>query len=439
MAFKSYKILKIALTGALVLSFEAQSAVAQTYHNSSKLPDIILNAYTHHPQLRSFRAEHVGVRESIIQARAAARPQVTLNGGIALANRDATLRTGAPFNQNNEPIDLALRVDQTIFDGGRNRLLRENASIDLQISQARYEEAATAIAAEIIEDYLQLMSAMADVDILEKSVKTLEGLETSVLARRDVGDSTKTELAQAVSRLASARAQKATAIAELNLARDLLLSKTGYLVQTPELPEPAAIGISFTKEKLTEMARFLNPAVKASKLTEQTALITLNSEKRKFLPTVSLTAQAQTLRDSSPTIDTADSLRIGINFTAPLYSGGAGSSQTRQALAQRNVAKFNTLNVIRENDLLIHQLWSRLQSGKISLDAQAANVVANVEALEGITRGEAAGIASTQDVLEAIQDKLSAELAYSRAEFNLYSSRLLLKLYIGQFDVQTFD
>ena len=283
------------------------------------------------------------------------------------------------------------------------------------------------------------MSAMADVDILDNSVTTLEDFEKSVLARREVGDSTKTEVAQAVSRIASARAQRAVAKAELNLARDQLLSKTGYLIQTPELPLHATVGISFSKDELTEMARTLNPAVKASRLSEQNSLITLHNEKRRYMPTISISAQAQTMRDASPTIDQDDSVRIGVNFTAPLYSGGANSSRTRQALAERNVAKFNTMNVIRESDLAIHRLWSRLQSGKISLEAQEANVTANAEALDGITRSEAVGLASTQDVLEAIQNELSAELTYSRAQFDLYSTRLLLKLYIGQFDVHTFD
>lgn len=439
MTLNSCKILKLACSAALIFGVNISAATAQTNYNSSKLPDIILNAYTHHPKLKSLQAGNLGARETIIQARAASRPQVSFTGGISAARRDAVLRSGSPFKQNSEPRELALTVDQTIFDGGRNRLLQENAALEFQISKARYEEAATAIAAEIIEDYIELMSAIADVDILGESVTTLEGLEKSVLVRREAGESTKTELALSVSRLASARAQRATAIANLNLARDQLLSKTGYLVQTPELPVHATVEVSFSKDELTEMARVLNPAIRASKFTEQNTLVTLNSEKRKYLPTVSLTAQAQTAKDTSPTIDQDDSLSLGINFTVPLYSGGANSSKTRQALAERNAAKFNTMNVIRESDLIIHQLWSRLESGKVSFEAQAANVRANAEALEGITRGEAVGLASTQDVLEAIQNRLSAELTYSRAQYDLYTTRLLLKLYIGQFDVHTFD
>ncbi len=427
------------ILGAMMIGCGQDYAMAQTYGDSAKLPDIISNAYSHHPQLKSLRAEIYGTRENIVQARAAFLPQVSATGGISVADRDAVLRSGADFNQNNEPKELALRLDQTIFDGGRRRLAQENASIEFKVSEARYEEAATAIIAEIIEDYIDLMAAIAEVDILDESVTTLESLEESVIARRKVGDSTKTELAQAVSRLASSRARRASARAQLNLARDQLLSKTGFLVQTPELPIEATTLIYLSKQELIDQARHLNPAIKATRLTEQSALNIIKTEKRNFLPTVSFSAQAQALRDSSPTIDRNDTLSVGVNFSVPLYAGGAGSSRTRQALAQRNAAKFNTLNVIRQNDLIINQLWAQLQSGKIVLEAQKANVDANIDAVEGITRGEAVGISTTQDVLEAIQDKLTADLTYSDAQFDLYTTRLLLKLYTGQFDVHKFE
>ena len=439
MTFKTLKSLKYAICAAMVFSFPQQNVAAQTYGNSAKLPDIIVNAYSHHPQLKSLRAELYGTREGIVQARAAFLPQVSANGGISIADRDAVLRTGADFSQNNEPTEIAVQVEQTIFDGGRRRLVQENASIEFQISEAQYEEAAIAIAAEIIEDYINLMSAIAEVEILDDSVTALEQLEKSVIARRKVGDSTKTELAQAVSRLASSRAQRAAARAQLNLARDQLLSKTGFLVQTPELPIEATTQILLSKLDLAERARQLNPSIRATRLMEQSTLNVVKTEKRSFLPTVTLSAQAQALRDSSPTIDNNDTLSVGVNFSVPLYAGGAGSSRTRQALAERNAAKYNTLNVIRQNDLVINQLWAELESGKIVLEAQKANVDANIDAVEGITRGEAVGISTTQDVLEAIQDKLSADLNYSEAQYDLYITRLLLKLYIGQFDVYKFE
>lgn len=439
MTQQTLKKIKVTLLGVLMIGVWQGSAHAQTYGNSAKLPDIISNAYSHHPQLKSLRAQLYGSREDIVQARAAFLPQVSATGGISVADRNAVLRSGAAFDQNNEPKELALRLDQTIFDGGRRRLIQENASLEFKVSEAQYEEAAIAIVAEIIEDYIDLMSAIAEVDILDESVAALEGLEKSVIARRKVGDSTKTELAQAVSRLASARARRASARAALNLARDQLLSKTDFLVQTPELPIEATTPLYFSKQELIEQARRLNPAIRATRLSEQSALNVIQTEKRSFLPTVSLTAQAQALRDSSPTIDRNDSLSVGINFSMPLYSGGAGNSRTRQALAQRNAAKYNTLNVIRQSDLIINQLWAELESGKIVLEAQKANVDANIDAVEGITRGEAVGISTTQDVLIAIQDKLTADLAYSQAQFDLYTTRLLLKLYTGQFDVHKFD
>ena len=260
-----------------------------------------------------------------------------------------------------------------------------------------------------------------------------------MIARKAVGDATRTDLAQAVSRLASARAQRISAQAELNLARDRLLSKTGFLVENPALPSQATMPLTGTIDNILDMARRRNPAIVSSQLAEKSAMVSVQSESRKYLPTISLTASASAVRDSSPTIAEDDDLSVGINFTLPLYSGGSGGAQTRRALAAFNAAKYNTQNVIRESDLRINQLWSRLQSGRVVLEAQRANVAANAEALEGITRGEKVGLSTTQDILDAEQNKLNAELALHRAQYQQYTSQLLLRLYTGELDVYDFE
>ena len=204
------------------------------------------------------------------------------------------------------------------------------------------------------------------------------------------------------------------------------------------MPEAARAPIAYEIDAVLDLARRNSPTIEAARLSEQSAQITALSEQRKFLPTITLSAAARSLRDSSPTIDRDEDLSIGINFTMPLYTGGQGNSQTRQAVAGFNAARYTTENTIRQTDLQINQLWSQLQNGKAVLEAQLLNVEANREALEGITRGEAVGLSNTQDILEAQQNKLAAELAYSRALFGQYSTRLILKLNIGEFDVYDF-
>ena len=406
---------------------------------SASLNDIIISAYEHHPQLRSFRSRLKGTREVLVEAKAASLPQIALTGGANISDRDALLQNGTTFDQYTEPKSLSLRLNQTLYTGGRRKLLRQGAVLNVQSEEARYEALSTNIAAEIITDYMSLLSAQQELEILNESVTGLVKLEEVVTARKNAGDATRTDLAQAVSRLASSRARRTSAQAELALARDRLLSKTGFLVENPNLPEQAEIELSMAYEDIIELARRRSPAIQASQFDEKSALINVKSEQRKFLPTVTLQAAAVTVRESSPTIARDDDLTVGINFTLPLYSGGSGSAQTRRALANYNSARYNTENIIRESDLQINQLWSRLKSGEAVIAAQQASVDANAEALEGISRGEAVGLASIEDILDARENKLQAELALHRAVFQQHTALLLIRLYTGELDVYDYE
>ena len=186
---------------------------------------------------------------------------------------------------------------------------------------------------------------------------------------------------------------------------------------------------------LKAIARRKSSSLKSSQLNEISAAINLNSEKRKIFPTITLTASASTTQDSSPTIDLDNDLNIGLRFSLPLYSGGLGQSQTRRAVANLTAAKFRYIDAIREVDLLIDRLWTDIEASKIIIESQKANLAASQDAFIGTSRSEEVGITSLEDVLRANETKLSSEISLSRAQYSLYTSIILLKLYIGEFEI----
>lgn len=403
--------------------------------NNGNLKDIIVNAFEFHPQLKSLRAQGQATRENVIEARASYLPTVILEGTSSISDREAQLQDGTGFNQNTEPLSLSVRLNQTLYNGGRRNLATQNAVLSTRSANTRYQIAAGAIAAEVIDDYISLMAAEAEAEALDRSVNTLVELEKSVLARQKAGDATRTEIAQSASRLAAAKARREIARASVSNSRARLLSKTGFFIQSTSLPKEALEPLSMPLHEILSKAKIASPALRNSRLDEQSAQILLQQETRKWLPTISLTANAVTVRDSSPTIARDDDLNVGLRFTMPLYSGGAGSAQTRRAAAQYQASKYASDDALREIRLQVTQLWTQLQSGQASLDAQRASVRASEEALIGIERAQLAGLSTTQDILDAAQIKLDAEIALAQAEFSQYATRLLLRLQIGEFDV----
>jgi len=425
-------------TMALMVPMTATAQLEPETYKVGDLKDIIVSAYEYHPQLKGLRAETQGTREILNEARANYMPQIALDGSLNASDRNALLQDDSRFEQNTTPQAISLRLNQTLYNGGRRALATRNATYTVKASEARYETVATGIAAEIIQDYMSLLAAIAEDGALKESVTILEELEKSALARQAVGDSTRTDVSQARSRLASARARRASSRAEISNARSRLLSKTGFLVENPKLPMESTVPILQNLEEIKSMARRNSPALKSSRLNEMSANLSLRSESRKHLPTITLTANATAVRDSSPTIRKDDDLNIGLRFTMPIYSGGVGAAQTRRAAASYNAARYQHENTLRETDLRIEQFWSQLQSGKAVIIAQKSSVDASDDALTGVTRGEEVGLTSTQDIIDAAQNKLNADIALARAEYSQYTTRLLLKLYMGDFDVYDF-
>lgn len=403
--------------------------------NEGDLKDIIVSAFEFHPQLKSLRAQGRATQENVREARASYLPSIVLEGTTNLSDREAQLQDGTNFDQNNSPESLALRLNQTLYNGGRRSLATRNAVISTRAADARFQIAASAISAEIINDYISLMAAEAEAEALERSVNTLIELEKSVLSRQKAGDATRTEVSQSISRLAAARARREVSRASVSNARARLLSKTGFLIQNPTLPEEALQPVDLSLQDILSKAKEASPSLQTSRLDEQSAQLTLQQETRKWLPTISLTANAVAVRDSSPTIARDDDLNVGLRLTMPLYTGGAGSAQTRRAAAQFQASKYASDDALREVRLQVTQLWTQLQSSKASLEAQRASVQASEEALKGVTRAQLAGLSTTQDILDATQIKLESEIALAQAEFSQYATRLLLRLQIGEFNV----
>ena len=81
------------------------------------------------------------------------------------------------------------------------------------------------------------------------------------------------------------------------------------------------------------------------------------------------------------------------------------------------------------------ELYSRLDNGRLVLRAHEDSLEQNQKALAGITASEKAGLADIRDVLESEQSTLQAKLAHSRALHNVYLQRLLIKLHLGEINL----
>jgi outer membrane protein len=386
----------------------------------------------HHPQLRSLEAELLGTNEVVNELEAAYRPNVFLESNVRTSRRDATLQAGGDFDQTIEPRALSLRLSQTLYNGGRKSLQRYGAQLQIETAKAQYAAAADQIKLEVLSDYIALSSVQTQINVLQETLVLLNELLIATEERDRLGDSSAIEIAQVNSRLANARAQLATARGQRITLSARLESATGLLLASADLPSLSIDPLDYQLEDVQRQIRKLNPGLRASDLQTKAARAQFMSETRSGRPTIALNASAIKSENNSPTIDRDDQLTVGLRLTMPLYSGGQRQSAKRRAYANVKASELSQVEQARQLDLAVLQIWQGLIAQEDTRIAQEANLAAAALAQDGIIASQRAGFASADDILDAVEQVLSARLALSRAQHDVAQSRMLILFYLGE-------
>lgn len=284
--------------------------------------DLLTGIEQHHPQLKSLRAELKGTREVLNELDAAYRPNLFLESNIRSSQRDATLQTGSEFEQTIAPRELSLRLNQTIYNGGRKGLQQYGAQLQIETADAQYAASVDQIKLDVLADYVALSSTWTQIEIFEETNRVLRDLLVANQERDRLGDGSAIETAQVQSRIANSQAQLAQAKGQLAILTARLESTTNTIVTAARLPTVSIDPLSYDLEVIQARIRKSNPSLRASNLQVKAARTQFMSETRSGRPTIALNASAITSDNNSPTIDRDDQLTVGLRLTMPLYSGG---------------------------------------------------------------------------------------------------------------------
>ncbi|MFS1427931.1 TolC family protein [Vibrio splendidus] len=107
---------------------------------------------------------------------------------------------------------------------------------------------------------------------------------------------------------------------------------------------------------------------------------------------------------------------IGVNFSLPVYDGGANASKTKQATHAYNKAALDAQYAYRQLEPTLRALYGELSSTERSIRAMEKAVESSKYSYEAIKSGYEIG---TRDML----DVLNANADYSLSQKNLYSSQ----------------
>lgn len=406
---------------------------------AQSLTEALAQAYVNNPQLNAARAQLRVTNENVPQALSGYRPRVTANASIGHQWSSSVDTRGNETNAHRNPSSVGVQVDQTLFNGFQtdNAVRQAEALVRAQRETLRTVEQDVFLSA--ITSYMDVVRDSATVEVQRNFVAVISDQLRSTRDRFAVGEVTRTDVAQAEARLASARSQLTLAQANLNVSRATFRRVIGR--------DPGRLNGRVNADRLVprSLSQALqtggteHPQVRAAVYGVDAATFAISVAEAALLPTVTVTGTAQRSISPSTAVDRTDSLSLVGRVTVPIYDGGIAPSRVRQAretLGQRRIEVDTVRDQIRA---LITSNWGTLEAQRQQIVAAQAQITATQIALNGVREEARVGQRTTLDVLNAEQEALNARVALVRAERDRVVATYSLIGAIGRLNVTSLQ
>jgi outer membrane protein len=416
-----------AALGALVSALMAGTALADT------LREALVSTYHNNPTITGQREALRGTDANVAIARAAGRPQ--LSGTVGL-NRDLA-RSGVLDTGGKGPtVSAGADLSYPLFNGGSVRNSVKAAETRVEAGRATLRAVEGDVFTEAVAAY---MDVIRDRAIVELNANNVRVLTTNLQATRDrfeIGDLTRTDVAQSEARLQIGRSNLATAqgratASEANYRR-VVGKQPGQLAPPPPLPPFPA-----TSEQAVQIALANNPDLISVNRQASAAGYDVNVARASRLPSVSSVVSGTYVNalggSTSPLFpNTGTQTTAGLNARIPLFQGGLPSARIRQAQAFEGQVLEQAIATERAVVSQTRSAFATYQAAQRAIASNAVAVSANELALEGARAERSVGTRTVLDVLNAEQELLNAQVALVSAKRDAYVAGFQLLNAMGQ-------
>ncbi len=405
------------------------------------LADALIAAYRNSNLIEQNRAALRAADEDVAQAVASLRPVISFiaNGQYGYSEQLA----GADVVTKQSFEDLSgfynLTAQMTVYDFGRTQLAIEAAKeIVLATREALISIEQQALLAAVVA-YVDVRLQLSVVELRQNNVRVIGEQLRAAQDRFDVGEVTRTDVAQAEARLAEARSNLIVAEGDLAIAREAYRSATGAypgtLASLPPTPPTAS-----SLEAARSVALRTHPQIRQAQ--RQVSAAELNVQRAKADMRPSITGEAQLQMNDGGFQENG----VGLNFNQTLYAGGRLSALQRQAMANRDSAIANLQQAgvtISEN---VGTAWSTIDAAEAVVTSTESQIVAAQIAFDGVKEEASLGARTTLDVLDEEQNlldarnaRLNAEATRYKAVYRLLSAMGLLTVEHLRLGIPTYD
>jgi outer membrane protein len=431
----------LSLASVAALGAACTSAAADT------LEWALVQAYQNNPSLNAQRASLRATDENVPQALSGYRPKlsVTANGGYNYSDTLAHVVNQSTFPNTVAYSSVAGKFVSRGFGATATQTLFNGFQTANRVRQAESQVMGARETLRVTEQQVLLdaatayMNLLRDEAILELNRRNVEVLTEQLKQTRDrfnVGEVTRTDVAQAESRLAAGRS------ALLGAQSNYVTSQANYRRVIGVDPGKLAPGTPVDRLSPRVLASAIgqgqqqSPSVLASMYGVDVAELAVKVSEGSLYPNFGLTAGVSKNYDS--TLQTNRQLLASVvgQLTVPIYQGGGEYSAIRQSKESLGQQRLN-LDVTRDQArATVVQSWGQLDAAKAQIEATTAQVNAAEIALNGVREEARVGQRTTLDVLNAQQELVNARVALVTAQHDRVVASYTLLAAVGGLSMQ---
>ncbi|MFT9399075.1 TolC family outer membrane protein [Acetobacter sp.] len=407
------------------------TAWAQKYDGSGSpafvphtLQEALASAYLTNPTLQEARATLRAADEQVPTALAGWRPTVTGTVGLSYYKGISDYQGGGDSGAYNRRYDTpgyqaGVTITQPLYSGGKTTAATHQAVNQVMAARAHLISSEQKVFMDVVNAYVGVIQ---DEQLLQLNINNERVLQQQLRATNErfkVGEITRTDVAQAESAYATAKATRQQSEGTLQTAQATYMQIVG-MAPPPNLvpPQPLVLPVNSSQSAVSLAVRN-NPDVISALFTEASRKDSVAVAMAAIMPKISAEASYQRNLNQGLNHQVNENKYAILNFQIPVYQGGSEYSAVRQAKQQQQEAHREVDVQRRTAAQSAASNWQRLVSYQAAISSNRAAIRAGTIALDGVERQAIVGTSTTLEVLQQQETLLQAQVALVQSLSNL--------------------
>jgi outer membrane protein len=421
---------------ALLAGIAAASLAIAAPASADTLREALNGAYRTNPTLQAARAQQRATDETVPIEKAAGRPN--LNGNVQYV--EFVKQSSTSFTAPKRALTGGADLGVPIYSGGAVKNAVKAAEDRVEAGQADLRGTESAIFTQTVAAYMDVIQGEALVGLNANQVEVLTVNTQATSDRFEIGDLTRTDVAQSQARLALAQGNLQSARSNLIGAREEYIRLTGLAPDNLQPPPPLP-GLPASVDEAVAVALEDNPDLIAARERADASKFDIDVAGSNRLPRVSIFTGGDysnylgTLGSPTPGVtfpQTSTTAQAGVQVSIPIFQGGRPAALQRQAQARSAAALETVIAAERDAIAQVRSAWSSWQAANAIIASNQSAVDAASLSLEGVRAENTVGNRTILDILNAEQELVNAQGQLITARRNAYVAGFSLLAAMGR-------